>query len=522
MASLPTGPRRPIPDPQGGRRAGGCGLTRRRLIGSAAVAGLAGALGPDRRHAAAQSAAGGASVEAIAAAHGLRPEQIGFILFDPDSGAPIRAHNADRSFLPASVVKVPTAVMALEVLGPDHRFATEVWGSGAVAGGTLAGNLILVGGGDPFLDTEGLDGLAARLAAHGLRRVTGRLLYDASLLPLIPEISASQPILAQYNPGVGALSVNFNRVQARWQRAGSAVTADVLTISDGREVPADWIAMGRAPGGLDRGIGFLLDPVGDRDGWAVSQSLQEPGALWLPVRNTAWHTASLFARLLGQRGIAVPPPEPAPRPAGTTRLAQHLSVPLIEIAELVLHYSNNLSAELIGLAATRAAGRPAATLAQSAAAMGDWLAGAVPGVDWSGFRPGNHSGLNPAGRVSPRQVAAVLRYAWSRRYGGRGFYDLLRAARFEAALNEGRGGAPVAIRAKTGTLYYGRGLAGYLQAASGRPLGFAVFVSDLAARAAADAAADRRLLVGPPGAAGWLAWARDAEEALVADWALSL
>ncbi len=501
----------------GGRR--GFDPTRRRLLGAAATAPL---LLVPRIGWAEGATAGRLSVDAVAAAHGLSADNIGFYLFDADSGAPLGAHNADRGFLPASVTKLPTAVMALDVLGPNHRFATDLLATGTISGGTLSGDLILLGGGDPFLDTEDLDGLAARLVARGVSRIGGRLLYDASRLPLIPEISAAQPVLAHYNPGVGALSVNFNRVHARWQRADGAVTAQAVTISDSLELPADWIAFTAAPGGLERDIGFLLSPVGDRDGWAVSQSLGEPGALWLPVRNTAWHTASLFARLLAGRGIAAPAPEPARAPAGATLLARHESVPLIEIAELVLHYSNNLSAELMGLAAGAAVGRAPASLAESAAAMSGWLARTVPGADWSGFAPGNHSGLQSQGRTTPRQLGAILAYAWPRRYAGRGLYDLLRSARFEGELNEGHQGDPVEIRAKTGTLYYGRGLAGYLRAASGRRVGFAVFVSDLGARAATDAAADRRRLIGPPGADAWLRRARDAEKALVGDWALSL
>jgi D-alanyl-D-alanine carboxypeptidase/D-alanyl-D-alanine-endopeptidase (penicillin-binding protein 4) len=390
------------------------------------------------------------------------------------------------------------------------------------ADGTLQGDLVLVGGGDPFLDTGALDGLAARLAAQGIRRVAGRLLFDAGWLPLLPEISASQPIAAHYNPGVSALSVNFNRVHARWTLAGGTVTARALAVSDAGEMPADWIVFSPAPAGTAAGIGFLLQPVGDRDGWAVSPSLAEPGALWLPVRNAAWHTASLFARLLEGRGIAVPAPQPGPAPAGARPLAEHSSVPLVEVAELVLHYSNNLSAELMGLAAARAVGANPGSLAESAAVMADWFRRQMPGADWAGFAPGNHSGLSVRSRASPRHMAQVLAYAWPRQYAGRPFASLLKTVGFQAEINEPLPGDPVQIRAKTGTMYYGRGLAGYLTGAGGRQAGFAVFVSDLAARAAADAALDRRFVTGPPGASGWLARAREAEKALVADWARAL
>ncbi len=83
---------------------------------------------------------------------------------------------------PASVSKVATTLALLERLGEDHRFETAVRASGAVRDGHLAGDLIVFGGGDPFLVDESACLLLARLYARGVRTVDGRLVVRGPLL----------------------------------------------------------------------------------------------------------------------------------------------------------------------------------------------------------------------------------------------------------------------------------------------------------------------------------------------------
>lgn len=93
---------------------------------------------------------------------------------------------------PASNMKLLVAAAALEVLGPDHRFETRL--AGTRFGSTIAGNLWLVGGGDPLLSTRAypptqkfttvsptyLDALADEIAASGVRLVSGSVIGDES------------------------------------------------------------------------------------------------------------------------------------------------------------------------------------------------------------------------------------------------------------------------------------------------------------------------------------------------------
>ena len=109
-------------------------------------------------------------------------------------GQPVAAVNDTLSLRPASNVKLITAAVALEVLGADFTYTTEVQGS-LGAGGVVAGNLFLVGGGDPLLSSEWWEGpnqkfppfnvtsieaLADSVVAAGVTTVNGSIVGDAS------------------------------------------------------------------------------------------------------------------------------------------------------------------------------------------------------------------------------------------------------------------------------------------------------------------------------------------------------
>lgn len=89
-------------------------------------------------------------------------------------------HNADRSFPIASNTKLFTTGTALSRLGPDRTLTTSVWSLGEISEGVASGGIVIVGGGDPTLTGTGIAKLAKRIVAHGVKRVVGPVLYDAS------------------------------------------------------------------------------------------------------------------------------------------------------------------------------------------------------------------------------------------------------------------------------------------------------------------------------------------------------
>ena len=90
------------------------------------------------------------------------------------TGETIYALNAGRLLMPASTLKVITLAAAAERLGWDYSYETRIVADGAVAGGTLDGNLVIVASGDPSLDRRALDSWAAQLKALGIRRSPAR------------------------------------------------------------------------------------------------------------------------------------------------------------------------------------------------------------------------------------------------------------------------------------------------------------------------------------------------------------
>ena len=129
------------------------------------------------------------------------------VLVMDDKGNELVAQNADQPFVPASVAKIVTAWLAMEVLGGDYRFETSFY---------LDENRVLYvrGGGDPFLISEELAPLATELvAAVGKEPITG-IVLDASYYPSdirIPGIEASNEAYDALN---SALAVNFNTIAA--------------------------------------------------------------------------------------------------------------------------------------------------------------------------------------------------------------------------------------------------------------------------------------------------------------------
>jgi D-alanyl-D-alanine carboxypeptidase/D-alanyl-D-alanine-endopeptidase (penicillin-binding protein 4) len=110
-------------------------------------------------------------------------------------GVPVGSVRADVPLIPASNQKLLTADAALAVLGADYRFTTELRAAAAPAGGVLAGDVYLVGGGDPLLTSStypvandpnpvmtptSLDALVDALAAAGVTQIQGGVVGDGS------------------------------------------------------------------------------------------------------------------------------------------------------------------------------------------------------------------------------------------------------------------------------------------------------------------------------------------------------
>jgi D-alanyl-D-alanine carboxypeptidase/D-alanyl-D-alanine-endopeptidase (penicillin-binding protein 4) len=176
----------------------------------------------------------------------LAPNGIVYVI--DEQGNVLIDQNADKPFVPASVAKVVTAWLAMEVLGPDYRFKTYFY---------LDENRVLYvrGGGDPMLVSEELALLAPALVeAIGTEPITGMVL-DPSYYPEKVEIPGIEDNSRSYNALNSALAVNFNTINA--VRRGNTV------VSGEKQTPITPLAISqfkaRGPKGRGR-ISLAKDP----------------------------------------------------------------------------------------------------------------------------------------------------------------------------------------------------------------------------------------------------------------------
>ena len=131
----------------------------------------------------------------------------GLVLVMDENGGELVAQNADKPFVPASVAKIVTAWLAMEVLGGDYRFKTRFY---------LSKDRVLYirGGGDPFLISEELAQLASALVAAIGKEPLAGIVVDASYYPSSIRIPGIENTQEAYDALNSALAVNFNTIHA--------------------------------------------------------------------------------------------------------------------------------------------------------------------------------------------------------------------------------------------------------------------------------------------------------------------
>jgi D-alanyl-D-alanine carboxypeptidase/D-alanyl-D-alanine-endopeptidase (penicillin-binding protein 4) len=331
----------------------------------------------------------------------------GIVVLD-ESGTPLFERNPDASLAPASTQKLLTATAALNVLTPSFRAITRFTALAPPERGTLDGPLWLVGGGDPYLTRDDLRNGVGRLSAGGLRVLSGPLVVDDSLF-------AGPEINPHWDPG---------DVDAGYAAPLSAIALDqgtvevhVIGTADGEPArlsflpKTDMVAVAQRPvtsAGASNVVDFMLDGSAKAHTYDITGSVT-PGAVgkvWLPVRDLGRYAASAARTMLTDDGIRL-------QGGATTGLAplvgvtlwEHRSPPLSEMLKETLVHSNNHAADTL-LRVLGASGGEPGTDERGVAVVKAELA--KLGIDTSGLRLYDGSGLSPANRVSALVLAQTV------------------------------------------------------------------------------------------------------------------
>lgn len=366
---------------------------------------------------------------AAALAPGLRDKDLGrhvvAAVGDLNGDGPVWTYG-EGAVIPASTTKLLTSAAALEVLGPDARLETRV-----VTGATPR-DLVLVGGGDPYLASRPLTPEEEQ-AAYPERADVVTLARDVAA-----TLAPRQRVRVQYDDGL------FTGPSDNPKWRADYVPDDIVS-----PITALWVDRGASP----TGYGYSDDPSA-----------------------TAAETFAAALRDAGVRVVGTPAATTAP--AGATEVASVSSAPVGDIVEHLLEVSDNEAAEVlarhVGLAVSGLG-----SFEGGSAAVLETLRGL--GIDTGADVVNDGSGLSRLNRVSPTTLLQVLQTAAAPAHPElrsvltglpvAGFTGSL-AYRFDTGSPEG----PGHVRAKTGTLSNVHSLAGVATDREGNAMAFVVAV----------------------------------------------
>ncbi len=439
----------------------------------------------------------------------------GIEVADPGRGTVLYQLNAERLFVPASNAKLFTTALALVRLGPDYRFETTIRAMEAAdRSGRIAGDLTLVGGGDPMLSAraapyrkgpvtgeplQAIEALADQVAARGVRRVDGDVIGDdtAYVWEPYPEGWTTDDVLWDWGAPVSALTVNDN-----------VITITLRATEPGRP-PAISLSPALEYYSIDNrvrvGQGFETKVNVER--LTGSRELRLGGTLGAGAETTlavaiddpAAYAAGALKGALERRGVTIRgravarhrfenevgdllAGEGPPAPAAGVELARRVSPPLWELLQIIDKASVNLHAELmlceVGRV-RRGIGSREAGLEEMKAFLGE------AGLDPSAYFFADGSGLSRYDLVTPEAVVDLLRHMYLSEHREQ-WLSLLPQGGEDGTLADRFSGQPAArrIHAKTGSEEHALALSGYAESKTHGMLVFSILANNFNAPAA--------------------------------------
>ncbi len=294
----------------------------------------------------------------------------------------ILEYNSDKLFVPASIIKLVTGLAAVKILGPDYRFNTDFYID-------PSNNLLIRGGGDPYLVSEAVAEIGSKLKQQGILRINSIILDDSlfSLSGPADGISASQN---PYDAENGALSVNFNSLPILIHKNGTVQSPEPQTPL----IPLMREAAKNLPAGLHR-INISSLPNTATGKKKLSMVLR--------------YTGELFRAVLKQEGIAV---KGIIQRGRLTDSCRHLLTfqsrkNVIELVQATLKYSNNFIANQLFLTCGIKKNNTPATWNKAQEVMADFL-GSELHLDPTTVTIVEGSGISRKNKITAQAMINVL------------------------------------------------------------------------------------------------------------------
>lgn len=378
-------------------------------------------------------------------------------------------------------MKLLPTLVALDELGPAYTWTTRVYLLGELRDGTLKGDLLLAGGGDPYLVTERVWQLQRQLRSLGLRRIDGDLLIDASYFDVgnhDPAAFDREPLRA-YNVAPHALLMNYKVASFTFRprpdgRVAVSVEPPLLNLAIDNRL--------RVANGPCRGYqrGIAMHANGSADRVILSGRFPSGCERYRLDRSVLGHEAyayGLFTALWRESGGEI---SGSWRAAGAPQDAEPAlefeSLSLAEVVRKINKHSNNVMArQLLFTLGAETMGAPA-TEEKGRTAIANWLR--ARGLESTTLRVDNGAGLSRDARIAARDMVALLGEAYRSRFMPE-FMASLPLSGTDGTLSRRLRGAGLDGRAhlKTGSLDHVSSIAGYLLGQSGKRYALTLIVN---------------------------------------------
>lgn len=388
--------------------------------------------------------------------------------------------NASKPMNPASVIKLVTTYAGLELLGPTYAWKTEMLAVGDMHGGTLRGDLVLKGTGDPKLTADRFAAMVKQLRDRGLDEIQGDLILDRTFFENIThdETAFDGETLRAYNVGPDPLLLSFKTV-----RFAFAPTLDNKLVSISPDVkPAQLEIINRVKL-VDGACGEWRERIalGMQDIKPARIRVTFTGTFPTSCGEKVWNLSLLdHARFVGgvfasnwrnSGGKWEGAVKLLPTPSKARLIASTESPPLADVVRDINKFSNNVMARQLFLTLSSEAWvgaiKEPGNASRSSLLVKEWLA--KKNILAPELVLDNGSGLSRSERISAHTLAQMLDAAWRSSVMPE-FVSSMPLLGLDGTMRKRNRGESIAGQAhvKTGTLNDTRAIAGYLLDQSGR------------------------------------------------------